>query len=448
MKISVKEKIGFGLGDTASNLVWATLMSFVMYFYTDVFGITAAAVGTMFLFSRVFDGVSDFFAGAIADRTNTRWGRFRPYLLWMCLPMAVVTVLTFTVPDFDPTGKLIYAWVTYNLLMLVYTAINIPYSALSGVMTDDPLERTSLNSYRMVLAQCGGFLVNGAMLPLVKLFGNGDEARGFQMTTALFGLLVVCLFLVTFATTKERIHPHPSQKTRLKEDLRMLFRNRHWIVMFAAGMLDLAFIIVRAGSLVYYAKYYLQLDEARTTTFLLLGNVGFIAGAAGARFLVAAVGKKAGLIQAHLLLAATAGATYFVAPSQVGLAFALQLLHAVGGGLNATLYWAMIADTADFSEWKFKVRTTGIVFSATTCSQKIGMGIGGAIAGLLLTNFGYVAGAVQTAQANHGILLLVSLIPAAGFAAVALLFRCYGLDEALCGTIRQDLAERRQAAAG
>ena len=447
MKISLKEKIGFGLGDTASNLVWATLMSFIMYFYTDVFGITAAAVGTMFLVARVFDGVTDFFAGAIADRTSTRWGRFRPYLLWMCLPMALVTVLTFTVPDFDPTGKLIYAWVTYNLLMLVYTAINIPYSALSGVMTDDPLERTSLNSYRMVLAQAGGFLVNGAMLPLVKYFGKGNEALGFQMTTALFGLLIVCLFLATFATTRERIHPDPAQKTSLKEDLVTLFRNRHWIIMFAAGMLDLAFIIVRAGTLVYYCKYYLNLDEGRTTTFLLLGNIGFIAGAVGARFLVRAAGKRNGLIYAHILMAASAGAAYLVAPSQLGLAFTLQVLHTIGGGLNATLYWAMIADTADFSEWKFKVRTTGIVFSATTCSQKIGMGIGGAVAGFLMTNFGYVAGAVQSAQSNHGILLLVSLIPAVGFAVVALLFRSYGLTEDLCATIREDLAARRLATA-
>lgn len=446
MKISIKEKIGFGLGDTASNLVWATLMSFIMYYYTDVFGITAAAVGTMFLFARAFDGVTDFITGAIADRTNTRWGKFRPYLLWMCVPLAIVTVLTFTVPDFDPTGKLIYAWVTYNVLMLFYTAINIPYSALSGVMTDDPLERTSLNSYRMVLAQCGGFLVNGAMLPLVKYFGKGNESLGFQMTTALFGLIVICLFLVTFATTKERIHPDPAQKTSLKEDLVTLFRNRHWIIMFAAGMLDLTFIIIRAGTLVYYCKYFLNLDEGRTTTFLLLGNVGFIAGAVCARFLVRAVGKKNGLILAHVLMAVSAGAAYLIAPSAIGLAFALQVLHTIGGGLNATLYWAMIADTADFSEWKFKVRTTGIVFSATTCSQKIGMGIGGAAAGFLLSNFGYVAGAVQTAHANHGILMLVSLIPAIGFALVAALFSGYGLTEKLCTTIREDLAIRRQSA--
>lgn len=442
-KISIREKIGYGLGDTASNLVWATLMSFIMYFYTDVFGIAAAAVGTMFLFARFFDGITDFITGAIADRTNSRWGKFRPYLLWMCAPLAIVTVLTFTVPNFDPTGKLVYAWVTYNLLMLAYTAVNIPYSALSGVMTDDPLDRTSLNSYRMVLAQCGGFIVNGATLPLVAWLGKGNEALGFQLTTALFGVLIVSLFLVTFATTKERIQPEREQKTTLTEDLGTLFRNRHWVIMFAAGMLDLTFIIVRAATLVYYCKYYLNFDEKHTTTFLLLGNVGFIAGAMATRFLVRAVGKKAGLITAHIILAVSAAATFLVPPGQLWLIMAMQILHTIGGGFNATLYWAMIADTADFSEWKFKVRTTGIVFSATTCSQKIGMGIGGAITGYLLTNFGYVAGAVQTAAANHGILLLVSLIPAAGFAFVAFLFSGYGLNEAVCKTVREDLAIRR-----
>lgn len=444
-KISIGEKVGYGLGDTASNLVWATMMSFIMYFYTDVFGIASVAVGTMFLFARFLDGITDFITGAIADRTNSRWGKFRPYLLWMCVPLAIVTVLTFTVPGFDPTGKLVYAWVTYNLLMLAYTAINIPYSALSGVMTDDPLDRTSLNSYRMVLAQCGGFIVNGATLPLVAYLGKGNEALGFQLTTALFGMLIISLFLVTFATTRERIRPEPEQQTTLAEDLGTLFRNRHWVIMFAAGMLDLTFIIIRAATLVYYCKYYLGFSGGLTSTFLLWGNAGFIAGAIATRFLVRATGKKAGLIIAHIILAVSAAATFLVPPGQITLIMAMQVLHAIGGGLNATLYWAMIADTADFSEWKFKVRTTGIVFSATTCSQKIGMGLGGAVTGYLLTVFGYVAGAAQTSEANHGILLLVSLIPAAGFALVSILFTGYGLNESVCRTVREDLALRRLA---
>ncbi len=446
MKLSIKEKAGYGLGDTASNLVWATLMSFIMVYYTDVFGITAAAAGTMFFFARIFDGATDFMMGAIADRTRTRWGKFRPYLLWMCLPMALVTVLTFTVPDFDSSGKLVYAWVTYNLLMIVYTAINIPYSALSGVMTDDPLERTSLNSYRMVLAQCGGFMVNAAMLPLVAYFGKDNPAKGYQMTTALFGLVVICLFLATFATTRERIQPPAGQKkTRLLDDLRRLLANPHWLIMFFVGMLDLTFIIVRAGSLVYYAKYVMGMDEGGTTRFLLLGNVGFIVGAALTRCLVAAIGKKNTFIAAHLIMALSAALVFWLPPSMVGAVLAFQVLHALGGGFNAVLFFALIADTADYSEWKTGVRTTGIVFSATTCAQKVGMGIGGALTGALLTSFGYVANADQTPESARGILLLVSLIPAAGFLAVAALLTRYGLNDEVCRKINADLAARRAA---
>jgi GPH family glycoside/pentoside/hexuronide:cation symporter len=445
MKLTFQEKFGYGLGDTASNFFWATIMSFLMFYYTDIFGLPAAAVGTLFLFARIFDGASDFVMGAIADRTKTRWGRFRPYLLWTGLPLAAVATLTFTTPDLAPSGKLIYAWVTYNLLMILYTAINIPYSALSGVMTDDPLDRTSLNSYRMTLAQVGGFIVNAATLPLIAYFGHGNQSKGYPMTIAVFGLAATVLFLVAFATTRERIQPAPEQRTKLLQDLRSLLGNRHWVVMFLAGVLDLAFIIVRAGTLVYYCKYYLRLDEKQTSTFLVLGNVGFIAGALITRFAVQALGKKHAFIAAHLLFALSAAAAYLVPPQWTAAAFSLQALHGFAGGLNATLYWAMIADTADFAEWKFRVRTTGIVFSATTCSQKVGMGIGGALAGYLLTNFGYIAGATQTAHANQGILLLVSLIPAAGFMVVVAVFQFYGLDEQFCRTMRVDLTERRRS---
>jgi GPH family glycoside/pentoside/hexuronide:cation symporter len=443
MKLSIAEKTGYGLGDTASNLVWATLMSFMMIYYTDVFGISAAAVGTMFLFARIFDGVLDFLMGAIADRTQTRWGKFRPYLLWMCVPMAVAMVLTFTVPGFSPNGKLVYAWVTFNLLMAIYTAINIPYSALSGVMTRDPLERTGLNSYRMVLAQCGGFIVSGATLPLVAFFGKGNAATGYQMTAALFGVGVIVLFLITFATTRERIQPEPAQKTSLVEDILRLMANRHWIVLFLVAILDMTFICIRSGSLVYYAKYVLGMSEGRITTFLLLGNAGVIVGALATRFAVAKVGKRNTMIAAHVIMAAGTALFYWLPPASETEALAFQFVHSLGGGFTAVLLFAMIADTADYSEWKSGVRTTGIVFSATTCAQKIGVGIGGALTGLLLTSFGYQANAAQTPQAAQGILLLVSLIPAAGFLIVAVLFSRYGLTEPVCHRINEELSTRR-----
>jgi len=468
MKLSFVEKFGFGLGDTASNFVWGTLGFFLMYYYTEIFGISALAAGTLFLFTRCGDGVVDFFMGAIADRTNTKWGKFRPYLLWMSVPLAVVFVLTFTTPNLDTNGKIVYAWITYSLLMIFYTAINIPYAALSGVMTNDPLDRTSLNSYRMALARIGGLIVTACTLPLIAFLGglpsDFDKAaltpeqhiqasHGYQMTIALFSIIAVVLFLITFLTTRERIQPPPAQKTNLLDDLVSLFRNRHWVMIFIASLIVMTLIIVRDGTLLYYAKYYAGMNDQSIDflgykypmeSFLLVaGNLGFIPGAICTRFLVKFIGKKYAYIATLLGLSITCAAFYWIQPGQTGLIFFFHALNNFCGGLNAALYFAMIADTADFAEWKFNVRTTGIIFSATTCSQKVGLGIGGFISGLVLTSYGYQPDvATQTAQASHGILLMVSLIPAAGYLFIAALFNLYGLDEKFCHTIREDLANR------
>jgi GPH family glycoside/pentoside/hexuronide:cation symporter len=468
MKLSFLEKFGFGLGDTASNFVWGTLGYFLMYYYTEIFGISALAAGTLFLFTRSCDGLVDFFMGAIADRTNTRWGKFRPYLVWMSIPLAVVFVLTFTTPNLDTNGKILYAWITYSLLMICYTAINIPYAALSGVMTNDPLDRTSLNSFRMALARIGGLIVTATTLPLIAFFGGlpGDfdktaltvqehlqASHGYQMTIALFSVVAIVLFLITFATTKERIHPPPAQKTRLLEDLLRLFRNPHWVMMFVASLTVMTLIIVRDGTLLYYAKYYVGMTgrsidflgyKYPMESFLLVaGNLGFIPGAMCTRFLVKFLGKKYSYMVTLLGLAGTCLVFYWIEPGQTTAIFFFHALNNFCGGLNAALYFSMIADTADFSEWKFNVRTTGIIFSATTCSQKVGLGIGGFVSGLVLTSYGYQAGVTsQTPLANHGILLMVSLIPAAGYFVIAGLFNLYGLDEKFCHIIREDLAKR------
>ena len=446
MKLSISEKVGYGLGDTASNFVWALMMNFIMFYYTDIFGITAAAAGTMLLFARSTDGIVDFLIGAVADRTNTRWGRFRPYLIWMCLPLAIAFVLTFTTPGWSDSNKLVYAWITYNLLMLSYSIINIPYGALSGVMTDDPLERTSLNSYRMAFAQAGGIVANSSFLWLVTAFGRGDQAAGAQRTVILFSVIAVGLFLVTFFTTRERIHPPPAQQTRLRDDVKTLFANRHWLVMFIGGITNITFAVVRGTGGIYYLKNYLRWDEGRIAVYFLIGGLAMILGAMLTRFAVKAVGKKASFVGSMLLVALTAIPFYWIQPHQTALVFTFQILGMIVSGINATLFWALVADTADFSEWKFGVRTTGIIFSATTCAQKAGMGLGAAFAGWLLGRFGYVPNAVQSASSIQGILLLTSLIPAAGCLLVAAVFWFYGLTEELCHTMREDLAARRDRA--
>jgi GPH family glycoside/pentoside/hexuronide:cation symporter len=445
MRLSIKEKIGYGLGDTASNFIWALMMNFIMFFYTDIFGITAAAAGTMLLFARCTDGVWDFFVGAVADRTKSKWGRFRPYLVWLCIPLAVVFILAFTTPNFSAWGKLVWAWTTYNALMLLYSAINIPYGALSGVMTDDPLERTSVNSYRMVLAQVGGIVANSSFLLLISKFGGDNQQLGAQRTVMLFSAIAVVFFLISFFTTKERIQPPAEQKTKLSGDVKTLLANRHWIMMFVAGIVNITFAVVRGTAGIYYLKNYLKWDDGRIATYFLIGGLAMIFGAMLTKFAVKAIGKKSSFIASMVLVALTAIPFYWIRADQTALVFTFQILGMIFAGINATLYWALVADTADFAEWKFGVRTTGIIFSATTSSQKAGMGIGAAFAGWLLTHFGYVANAEQTAGAIHGILLLNSLIPAAGLLFLASLFMIYGLNESLCKTMREDLAARREA---
>jgi GPH family glycoside/pentoside/hexuronide:cation symporter len=466
VKLSFAEKFAYGLGDTASNFVWALMMNFIMFYYTDIFGITAAAAGTMLLFARSTDGIVDFFIGAMADRTKSKWGRFRPYLLWLCVPLAVVFVLVFTTPNISPAGKIAWAWVTYNLLMLTYSAINIPYGALSGVMTDDPLERTSLNSFRMSLAQVGGIIANSTFIVLIMKFGGENKQHGAQLTVMLFSLLAIVFFLISFAFTRERIHPPVEQKTKLRQDLKVLLQNRHWLMMFATGIVNITLIVLRGSAGIYYLQRYLKFDTAggehalyrwgdghplevlylgEIGTYFLLSGLTMIVGAMATRFAVRLMGKKWSFITSMSLIALTAFPFYWLKPDQLGQVYAFQLLGMFFAGINATLFWAMVADTADYQEWKHHVRTTGIAFSATTCAQKAGMGIGAAIAGALISHFGYDPNAAeQTPAAIHGILLLLSLIPAIGMLLLAGFFTIYGLNEHVCKTIREDLAKRRE----
>ena len=305
-----------------------------------------------------------------------------------------------------------WAWVTYNLLMLLYSAINIPYGALSGVMTDDPLERTSLNSYRMSLAQIGGIVANSSFLVLIVKFGGADQHLGAQRTVMLFSAVAVVLFLISFWTTKERIHPPANQHTKLTQDLKTLFLNRHWIMMFVTGIILITFAVVRGTAIIYYLKSYLKFDGEHIGTFFLVSGLAMIFGAMMTRFAVKAIGKKAAFITSLTLVALTAVPFYWIRADQIALMFIFQILGMICSGINATLFWALVADTADFQEWKYKVRTTGVVFSATTCAQKAGMGIGAAFAGFLISHFGYVPNGEQSPGSIHGILLLVSLIPA------------------------------------
>jgi GPH family glycoside/pentoside/hexuronide:cation symporter len=455
-RLSVKEKIGYGFGDLASVLYWQTITAYLLYFYTDVFGITAAAAGTMILVSRLWDGVNDPLMGIIADRTQTRWGKFRPYLLWFAVPLAVVGVITFTTPDLSATGKLVYAYGTFMLLMMLYTAINIPYSSLLGVITPDPIERTSVSSYKYVFAYISGTIVSALALPLTDFFGKGDEAAGWQMTMTVFGVAAVAFFLITFISTRERVQPSKSQKSTIAQDLRDLFSNKPWVLLLFTTLLMILYVSTRISVTAHYFKYYVGDQQitlfgktftygfiALTSAFNAIGQWLAIAGVIFASFFAKRVGKK----QAFLILFVTASistaAFFFLRPQDVILMFVLQILGSFTGGPLSPLIWAMYADAADYSEWKTGRRATGLVFSASTMSQKFGWAIGTFVAGMLLSAFGFQANVVQNIDVQNGLKALMSIIPAAAGVLAIVLILFYRLDEKLMSQIESELTQRR-----
>jgi len=426
--LKLREKLSYGFGDLASVLYWQTFMAYLMLFYTDVFGISAAAVATMFLVSRLWDGVNDPLMGILADRTVTRWGKFRPYLLWICVPFAVVGVLAFTTPDLDSTGKLIWAYVTFMLLMMLYTAINIPYTAMLGVLTPNPDERTSLSSIKFLFAFGAGVIVSATLLPMVKWLGADNEARGWQLSFVVYGVAAVAFFLIAFGGTRERVSPPKAQKTSIKQDVRDLVANRPWVILLVTTITFILFVATRISAAAHYFKYYVGeqvLDlpftsgpstysfETLISAFNTIGQIAAIIGVLMVSWFARKVGKKRAFIILFVVSVLSTAAFYFVQPHQVFLLFALNVIGSLTGGPLSAVIWAMYADAADYSEWKLGRRATGLVFSASTMSQKFGWAFGSAVAGWLMSAVGFQPNVEQTAEAKHGLVLLVSLIPAA-----------------------------------
>jgi len=442
MHLSVGEKIGYGLGDTAANLVWRTLIFFLPIFYTDVFGLTAAAVGTLMLVCRIGDGVTDFFMGIIADRTDTRWGKFRPWILWTALPFGIMTVLTFTTPDLSYEGKLAYAYITYSLLILVFTANNIPYSALTGVITPDPTERTSVSSYRFVFAFLGGLITQGLNIYLVEFFGQGDEIKGYKWTMAVFAAVSVILFVITFATTKERVQSKTADRSSVKRDALDLLANKPWLILFGVGVLFVTFTTFRGGVTLYYFKYYINNTDI-AALFMVIGLLASMFGASLTGPLTARFGKRT-VMNACIVLGIVSSAwLYFVGPDSIEMIFILSALVEFSTGPVIALFFAMLADAADYSEWRTNRRATALVFSAGTLSIKFGTAVAAAISGWMLAWFGYVANVAQTAEALLGIRLLFSLIPAGVAVLLLVVFQFYRLDEPRMEEIELELKARK-----
>jgi len=455
-KLSLKEKIGYAVGDTASNLYFQIVMSFIPIFYTDVFGLPASAMSLMFLVTRLWDAINDPIMGMIADRTNTRWGKYRPYLLWVSLPFVVVSILTFVTPDFQDSGKLIYAYLTYTLMMMFYTAVNVPYSALMGVMTSSNVERTKLSSYRFVAAFVGQLTVQSTILYMVKYFGNGNDATGWQWAVAVLGGLAFSLFVVVFYTTKERVEPPKEQKSNFGQDIKELFSNKPWVIIGLATIFQLIFIVMRSSSVTYYFRYFIneqniilfgseyQLSiELLTTVFFTSGSVAGIVGAMLTNRLIKNIDKRK-IYGGFLITSAIMGALYYVFPADsLLLIFTTNIILTFLFGIVSVLQWAMYTDTADFGEWKFGRRGTGLIMAASLFALKLGLTLGGAMIGWVLAAYNFQPNVAQTSEALEGILLMLSIFPAAFGIIGGLLMVFYPLTNKKLLEIEEDLAKRR-----
>ncbi len=442
-KLSFKEKLGYGVGDTASHFVWDMVGFWILIFYTDTFGISAAVAGTIMLIARFWDMLSDPIMGIIADRTNTRWGKFRPYILWMALPYSVLAVLTFSTPDFSQTGKIIYAGITYLLLMTVFTAINLPYSSLGAVMTSDSNERAGLNSYRFVFAFTGQLIVTGSALYLANYFGQGDDVKGYQYTLVLFSVISFFLFMITFKSTRERVKPPVKQKSDLRKDIKDLFSNRPWVILFFVGIISFVMFALQNLSIAYYFKYYVGVQED-VQIFNVVGTIALIFGIPLAKPLAKKFGNRNVFIGSSFISGIFFILLFIPGAEDVTAFYVLNILAKLTYAPAVPLLWTMLADTADYSEWKTGRRATGLVFSAATFAQKAGWGIGGALAGWLLALFNFVPNVEQTAEAITGIKLMISVFPGVLYMFCAVLLYYYIIDHKTCKLMQLELENRRK----
>lgn len=457
--IKLKEKIGYGFGDMASSMFWKLFGSYLMIFYTDVFGLPAAVVGTLFLVTRVWDSAFDPIVGVVADRTHSRWGKFRPYLLFLAIPFSVIGVLTFVTPPFGDNGKLVYAYVTYSLMMMVYSAINVPYASLLGVMSDNPKERNTLSTYRMAFAYIGSFIALLLFMPMVNFWsGHSKEIaaqqQGWTLAVAVIAVMCALLFIGCFAFTRERVKALHKKQAPLKEDLKDLWKNRPWWILLGAGVAALVFNSIRDGATVYYFKYFIVEEDFQTisffgVSFVLSGlylSVGQIANIAGV-ILAAPVSNRIGKKQTYMGSMAIATVLsilfFWFDKDNLALIFTFQILISICAGSIFPLLWSMYADCTDYSELKTGNRATGLIFSSSSMSQKFGWAIGSALTGWLLSYFGFVANEVQQAEAIQGIKMFMSFLPAAGTLLSIVFISMYPLSEKKMLEISAELKSRR-----
>ena len=427
-KLPLSEKIGYGLGDAASNVVFQVVINLMVFYYTDVYGLAATTVGTLMLVVRVLDAITDPLMGGIADRTQTRWGRYRPYLIWMSLPYGILAVLAFTSPEFSENGKLVYAYVTYALLMTAYTAINIPYSALGGVITSDPTERASVQSWRFALAMSGGAVVMLSIMPLVDFFGNGDQQRGFPLAMALLAGTAVLCFLACFLLTKERVEPpRKAIGSNILKDISATAQNRPWRLIAIATLVLLVGVAMKGGSTPYFVNYYLNREDL-VGTFLSAALAAGVLGALAANWMLKVLCKVTAMRWASVGLIVLHTALFFVPRDAVYLALALSIAANFVHMILVPYMFSAIADTVDYGIDKYGKGAMAMSFAGHLFALKIGIAIGGSLVGWTLGYVDYVPNVEQTDRALFGIRCLYAAASAAAGAILLILLRYYTLN--------------------
>lgn len=472
-KAGLSEKIGYGFGDMSSSMFWKIFSYYLPFFYSNIFGLSLAHAGTLVLVTKLYDAVSDPVMGLIADRTNTRWGKYRPYLLWIAIPFAVAGVLAFFTPRTDNyTFKHVYAYVTYILMMTVYTAINVPYGAMLGVMTDDSREKSVFSSFRMFFAFIGSFIAMGSFEPLLKLRQSilgtlpaewtlaDSTPADWTIAVSVIGIVCAVLFILSFVMTRERVteaemakepvkeNSDGTAKTSVAEDLKALVANGPWWMLLGGGIAILLFNCVRGGAAAYYFADVLGTNAIFTLAlFLTVGEISQLVGVVVTVPVSEKIGKKATFL---LVLVAVTVLSIIVAflpdtPAGMWALLVSQILICIAIGINSPLLWSMFADVADYSELKNGRASTGLIFSSSSMAQKFGAAFGSAIVLWVLMAFGYdnAKGAVQTPEALATIKALISWIPAIGSAAGIAIMLGYPLTDKKMSEIRQELSKKR-----
>lgn len=462
-KLPLREKLAYGCGDFASVLYWQTFMKYLPFFYTDVFGLTAAMLANLLLFSRIFDGINDPVIGMWADRTSTRWGKFRPFILFGCVPFAVFGVLTFTTPGLSDSGKIIWAFVTYNGLMLLYTLVNIPYTAMLGVMTSNSVERTRLSSIKFIFAFGAGTVISATLLPMATFLGDdgANPQKGWSLAFIIVGAVAIAFFLMTVFGTRERIKPVNEAGSSVAGDIKLLLANKAWLLLLATTLTFILFVAIRSSVSTHYYKYCVfggdtsqtlalfgfdMSFEKLVSTFNTGGQLVSMAGvlvtaAIASRF------RKGPMFVGFFVLSILATAAFYIIPvDAIATLFVLDLLGSAASAPLPVLLWAMYADTADFGEWKNGRRTTALVFSASTMGQKIGWALAGFFAFKLLAGVGFEANVLPSVEVQNSMIMLMSLAPAAVGIVSIVIFMFYPLNDARMATIESELHARRHAA--